>query len=178
MDNTYNDTITDTSMLYVIHENTHLMKNLLLLLTLTFLTITFCSAQKIEVEKVFGGYKYSQNGEKLSLKELGNILEKKTDSFELYKKGKSNLLFSTILNFSGGLLIGIPIGQSVSGKKANWTLAGIGTGLAIVGITIYSSANKKINKSIEIHNSKQTSTALYEFNLNATSNGLSLSLRF
>ncbi|MBR9847632.1 MAG: hypothetical protein GYB35_16715 [Algicola sp.] len=140
--------------------------------------MTFCSAQKIEVEKVFGGYKYSQNGEKLSLKELGNVLENNSKSFELYKKGKSNLLFSSILNFSGGFMIGIPIGQSISGKNADWALAGIGTGLAIVGITLSSSANKKIKKSTEIYNENQTSTVYYEFKLNSTSNGLSLSLRF
>lgn len=162
----------------MIFENTQIMKIPFLIFTIIILTTNLCNAQKIEAKKVFGGYKYSFNGDRLSLKELEEILEKNSESFKFFKKAKSNLILSSILNLSGGALIGIPIGQSLSGKDTNWVLAGIGTGLAITGLTIYSSANKKINKSIEIYNSEKIVALNYEFRINSTLNGLSLSVRF
>jgi hypothetical protein len=137
-----------------------------------------CNAQTIEIEKVFGGYKYTQNGEKLKISDLESTFKNNTKSLGLLKKAKTSYIFSSILNFSGGFLIGYPLGQSLSSKDANWTLAGIGAGLSIIGITISSRANKKVAEAVELHNSSLKSTSFYEFKVIGNQNGIGLSLNF
>lgn len=38
------------------------MKKIVLPITLAFATINLCTAQQIEIKKVFGGYRYMQEG--------------------------------------------------------------------------------------------------------------------
>ena len=66
------------------------MKKTILTLTVVLATITFCNAQKIEMEKVFGGYKYTQNGQLLKMKDLVKTMESNQQAFNLIKKAQSN----------------------------------------------------------------------------------------
>lgn len=158
------------------------MKKPLLALIFTITALTFCNAQHIKVEKVFGGYKYTQNDEYMTMTDLVNAMENNTKAFELIKKAKSNSSIATILGFAGGGLIGFPIGQSLGGRDANWALAGIGAGLVAIAIPISSSANKKTNKAVELYNASLNSSAHYqfkpEFNIITNGNGVGFSVRF
>lgn len=158
------------------------MKKITFTLTFVIATLTICNAQKIDIEKVFGGYKYTQNDELMSLGDLASAIESNTKAFELIKKGRTNRSFAAVLGFAGGGLIGWPLGTSVGGGDANWTLAGIGAGLIIIGIPISSSANKKINQAVEHYNASLNSTANHklkpEFMIIANTNGIGLSMNF
>jgi len=158
------------------------MKKITLTLTFVITTLTFCNAQKIDIEKVFGGYKYTQNDELMSLGDLASVIESNTKAFELIKKGRTNRSFAAILGFAGGGLIGWTIGTAVAGGKANWALAGVGAGLVIIGIPISSSANKKINQAVELYNASLNSTANNklkpEFKIIANTSGFGLSMNF
>jgi hypothetical protein len=125
--------------------------------------MTFCDAQKIEMEKVFGGYKFTQNGNLLTMKDLVKTMESNQQAFDLIKKAQSNTTLASIIGFAGGGLIGWPIGTAIGGGDANWTLAAIGAGLIVVGIPFSSSANKKVKRAVELYNSSLNSTSLYEF---------------
>ncbi len=158
------------------------MKKITLTLTLVLITITFCNAQKIDIEKVFGGYKYTQNDELMSIGDLASIIKSNTSAFELMNKGRTNRSLAAVLGFAGGGLIGWPLGTSLGGGDANWTLAGIGAGLVIIGIPISSSANKKINQAVELYNASLNSTSCNEFKpefkIIANVNGVGLSMNF
>lgn len=157
------------------------MKKIILTLLIVITTLTFCNAQKIDIEKVFGGYKYTQNDELISIGDLASIIESNTSAFELIKKGRTNRSLAAVLGFAGGGLIGWSIGTSVGGGDANWTLAGIGTGLVIIGIPISSRANKKINQAVELYNASFNSTSKTfkpEFKIIANSSGFGLSMNF
>ena len=158
------------------------MKKITLTLTFAITILTFCNAQKIDIEKVIGGYKYTQNDELMSIGDLASIIESNTKAFELIKKGRTNRSFAAILGFAGGGLIGWPIGTAVGGGDANWTLAGIGAGLVIIGIPISSSANKKINQAVELYNASLNSTSYNklkpEFKIIANGSGVGLSMNF
>lgn len=158
------------------------MKKSILTLVFVITTITFCNAQKIDIEKVFGGYKYTQNDELKSIGDLANIMKSNSDAFELMKKGRTNRSLSAVLGFAGGGLIGWPIGTALAGGDANWTMAGIGAGLIVIGIPISSSANKKINQAVELYNASLNGTSQNhfkpEFKIIANTNGLGLSMNF
>ncbi|WP_298498032.1 hypothetical protein [uncultured Algibacter sp.] len=158
------------------------MKNSLFTLILIVTSITFCNAQKIDIEKVFGGYKYTYNDKLISIGDLASIIETNTNAFNLIRKGRTNRSLSAVLGFAGGGLVGWPLGTSMGGGNANWTLAGIGAGLIIIAIPISSSANKKINQAVELYNASlngSTNTHFKpEFNIIANSSGLGLSVNF
>ncbi|NKI25250.1 hypothetical protein HCG49_01580 [Arenibacter sp. 6A1] len=158
------------------------MKKTILTLIFALVTITFCNAQKIEIEKVFGGYKYSQNENQMTMKDLVKTIASNQQAFDLIKKAQSNNTLASIIGFAGGGLIGWPIGTAIGGGDANWTLAGIGAGLVAIGIPISSSANKKAKQAVELYNSSLNSTSFYEFKpefkVIADGNGLGISMNF
>ena len=158
------------------------MKKALLTLILALITMTICNAQKIEMKKIFGGYQYTQNGNRMTMGKLVKTMDANSDALKFIKKAKSNNVFASILGGAGGALIGFPIGTAIGGGDANWTLAGIGAGLVAIGIPISSGANKNAKKAVELYNSSLNSTAYYEFKpefkIVANGNGIGLSMNF
>lgn len=95
------------------------------ILTILFVLglFSFCIAQKIEMKTTAMGYKFTQNGDKLSWKELLNVTESNEEAYQLIKKGKSQNIISAIIGFVGGGFIGVPLGKSLTNQDPNWTLA-------------------------------------------------------
>lgn len=158
------------------------MQKTIVILIFTLATITFCNGQKIEIEEVFAGYKFTQNGNQMTMKDLVKTMESNKQAFYLIKKAQSNETLASIIGFIGGGLIGWPIGTAIGGGDANWALAGIGVGFIAVAIPISSSANKKAKEAVELYNSSLNSTSFYkfkpEFEVIATGNGIGLSMIF
>ncbi len=158
------------------------MKKTLLTFLLALTTITICKAQKIEMKKVFGGYQYTQNGNRMTIAKLTKTMESNAEAFKFMKKAKSNHVLASILGGAGGALIGFPIGTAISGGDANWALAGIGAGLVAIGIPISSGVNKNAKKAVDLYNSDLNATSFYkikpEYKITANSNGIGLSMNF
>jgi len=158
------------------------MRKTILTLIIAMLAIIFCNAQEIEIEKTFGGYKYSQNGNQMTMNDLVRTMEPNKEAYNLIKKAQSNNTLATIIGAVGGGLIGWPIGAAIAGGDANWTLAGIGAGLIVIGIPISSSANKKAKQAVELYNSSLNPTSFYEykpeFKVIASGNGIGLTMNF
>ena len=154
----------------------------MLMITLVLATITLCNAQKIEVKKVFGGYKYMQNEKPMSMRSLVKTMEANADAYPFIKKASTNNTLVNILGGAGGALIGFPIGTSLGGGDANWALAGIGAGLIVVAIPISSSVHKNAKKAVELYNASLNETSSYhfkpKFNMIANQNGIGLSMNF
>jgi len=158
------------------------MKKIILTLTLFITALTFCNAQKIDVEKVFAGYKYTHNNELKSIGDLAKIMTSNTKAFELMKKGRTNRSISGVLGFVGGGLIGWSLSTALAGGDPNWTSAGIGAGLIAIGIPISSNANKKIKQAVELYNDSFNETSgnhfAPEFKIISNTNGFGLSMNF
>ncbi|MEP3838675.1 MAG: hypothetical protein ABJM36_13565 [Algibacter sp.] len=158
------------------------MKKYLIILVITLTCASFVNAQKIDTEKVFGGYKYTYNNELISIGDLASIIESNTDAYKLIKTGRTNRSISGVLGFVGGGLIGWPLGNALGGGEVNWTLAGIGAGLVIVAIPISSSSNKKINQAVELYNASINTTSYTtfkpEFKIISNGRGFGLAMNF
>ncbi len=159
------------------------MKRIFLILTFALVAIISCNAQKIEIKKVFGGgYLYKQNGNRITMNNLVKAMESNTEAFTLMKKAQSNTILATVIGGLGGALIGFPIGTALGGGKANWTLAGIGAGLAAISIPISAKANKNARKAVEIYNASLNTTSYHQFKpelrIVANRNGVGLAMTF
>ncbi len=127
-------------------------RKFLLIGLLSFFILNNSIAQKIEVTKVFGGYKYTQNGHDLNLPQLVDLMASNPEALKYAKKAKTNDAWATIIAGAGGILVGYPIGTALGGGKPNWTMAGIGAGLIVVGIPLSSAVNKNAKKAVELYN--------------------------
>ena len=94
-----------------------------MILILALTAVSICNAQKIEKEKVFGGFQYTQNGNLMTMGKLVKAMESNSEALKYIKKAKSNNVLNTILGGVGGALIGYPIGTAITGGDSNWTLA-------------------------------------------------------
>ncbi|MFD0860653.1 hypothetical protein ACFQ1M_00420 [Sungkyunkwania multivorans] len=158
------------------------MKRLLMTLTFAIATITLCNAQKIEMEKGFGGYKYTQNGTRLTMGQVVAAVQSNPEAYNLIKKAQSKKTTASLMSLVGGALIGWPIGASIGGGDPNWTLAGVGAGFVAVSIPIASGGNKKAKQAVELYNSSLDSASNIsfrpEFKIVANANGIGLSVNF
>lgn len=134
------------------------MKKTIFTLLLIFATSIFCYSQAIESEKVFGGYKFSQNGTILNMEDLSTQLSTHEESAKLVKQAKSQSTIASILGGAGGALVGYPIGTAIGGGEANWVVAGVGAGIIAVAIPIASGAGKKMKRAVDLHNSRINTT--------------------
>ncbi len=155
-------------------------KTIILIIGIFFINPSF--GQEIEMKLNLLGYKFVQNGQKINWKELVNATESNSEANLLIKKAKSHNTISNILAFAGGGLIGIPIGQSMSDREPNWTLAYIGGGIAVIGIPFTFSALNKANKGVDKYNLSLKSASSFEFKpefeIIANVNGIGLSMNF
>ena len=101
------------------HKTIKPMRKIFLTVIFTTLLFNLSNAQEIEMKINLMGYKFIQQGEKLSWKELLNATTSNKEAYQLIKKAKSQNTFSTITSIIGGVLIGIPIGQSGTDKDPN-----------------------------------------------------------
>jgi len=158
------------------------MNKTILTITFTLITIAFCNAQKIEIEKVFGGYKYYQNEKRMTFGDLARTMESNAKALKLIKKAQGNNTLSSIFGFAGGALFGWPIGTELGGGNPNWTIAGIGVGVMAIGIPLSSGANKNAREAIELYNSSLEPSSYRgfkpQFNLLSNSSGFGISMSF
>lgn len=140
------------------------MKKLFFVMTFAF-AISSISAQRIEMEKGFGGYKYTQDGNRLTMGALVKTMESNPEAHVLIKKAKGNNVFASILGGAGGFLIGYPLGTAIGGGDPNWVMAGIGAGLVIISIPISSGATKNARKAVDLYNASLPETSFYETKL-------------
>jgi len=138
------------------------------------------SSDSIVSEKTGLGYRYYSNGQKLTGFELVEKLKTNDQSWEKYNQAKGISLIANIFAASGGALIGWPIGTAIGGGDPNWVLAGVGAGLAVIGITIATGADKKIKQAVEIYNQGVgvSSMRVKEIRVGMTSGGFGLCVRF
>ncbi|MBZ9629150.1 hypothetical protein LB465_00050 [Salegentibacter sp. LM13S] len=157
------------------------MKTLSLLFFL-LLGINSLSAQEIQSEKVFLGYKFTMNNKTLDFKGMQKLMIADTEATRLIKKARKNNTISTILGSVGGSFVGIPIGAAVANGDAPWVLAGVGAAFIGVAIPISIKANNQALQAAErinqVNSSQPNPLLPVTFKLTGNQQGLGLALSF
>ena len=155
------------------------MKNLVGILLFTLLTVSIMNAQKIEMNKVFGGYEFKQNDKTLLLKDMKEIMKENNEALALIQSAKTNQTWALVLGTAGGALVGFPIGTAIGGGDPEWALAGAGAALIVATIPIVKGFNRKTKKAVELYNAGLSTTS-YQFQptfnlkINGTNFGISM----
>ncbi len=137
----------------------------------------------ISMQKLFSGYAFYQNGERLNTNQLSDVLMSHPEAYEKYKDANSLGLAAGVLSYAGGFLIGWPIGTTLGGGEANWNLALIGAGLFTVSLPLSNGSNKRTLQAIDIFNnqplpSSPSNTKPNRLNVSIQGNGAGFVLHF
>lgn len=127
------------------------------------------------------GYGYMYNNRVLDLGSLETILSSNTAAYEMLRKAKSSSVIISILSYTGGFLIGYPLGTMLRGDNPNWTMALIGCGLIAIDLPIVASAEKKLLNAVKIYNSgiyREPISQKMNLKFGLNQNGLALVLKF
>lgn len=138
------------------------------------------TVQEISYDKIFGGYKYSQNGMPISIKQMSGIMNDNPEASAYITKAKTNYGAAMVFNYAGGFLIGWPIGTAIGGGDPEWGMAAIGGGLVLLGIPFIKAANTNTIKAIDIYNANNGSMTArtYSLSFGLNSGGVGISLKF
>lgn len=157
------------------------MRKLVVAIVILLVTAVQVNAQKIEMNKVRGGFTFTQDGKNLSLDEVQEIMKSNQEAYDMMQSAKSNKTWGMVLGTAGGALVGFPIGTAIGGGDPEWALAGAGAVLIVAAIPIVKGYNKKTTKAVELYNAGLSSTSYrFEptFNLNLKGNGIGISMSF
>ncbi len=138
-------------------------------------------AQTIASKKVFTGYKFYQNGNKMTTGELYRAMVPESQSAAIMQKSKSNNGIAQILAGVGAFGVGLPIGSSIAGGDPNWTFAIAGGALIVVSIPISAKAGKQAKEAVDLHNASLGNSSAHfkpDFFIVSNKNGLGLSMNF
>ena len=137
------------------------------------------NTNKIETRKVFGGYKFTQNGAKVNLNQLLFTMQSTPDAYRHIQKAKSSKTFVNVFGAAGGFCVGWTVGTLIDGGGVNWTMLGIGAGCLTAMIPFASSTNKNALIAIDKYNNRNVSTInAIDMQLGFTGNGVGLVVRF
>ncbi len=159
------------------------MKRVTFTLVVIFLISAIAFSQEgqaISYEKAFGGYKYTQNGVPLTIKQMAGLMNGDQEAMVYINKAKTNYGAAMVFNFAGGFCIGWPLGTALGGGDPEWAMAAIGGGLLLLGIPFVKATNTNAIKAVDIYNSGNGSLAArtYTLNFGFTNSGVGMTLRF
>ncbi len=145
-----------------------------------FLNVSFVFGQTKSDTILIKRNTFLQYNHRLTPKDLFEIAETNPDANKETQKAKWNHFFGVIFAYSGGALIGFPIGTALGGGDPIWAMAGVGVGLVLVAIPFSIAYNKHIKKAVRIYNNglKKIGINKIDYNIGITRNGLGVKMRF
>lgn len=143
--------------------------------------LSLCSgvsfAQKIEIYKTFGGFRFERDSVAISAKMVLEAMKENQLAYMEFKKAKTNLDVASVLGFAGGLLIGLPIGTAIAGGEPEWALAAGGAGLILASLPFTSAFKQHALGALDTYNAG-LSAGRVKFNFYLAGTGGGLVVRF
>ncbi len=161
------------------------MRKIAFILAFLAISMSFTFGQTasdtISLVKGPGGMRFYKDWHEITMNQLIMKIKPNDKAYQLLNSARSSYTWGSILAYSGGFLIGYPIGAAISGKKPVWAMAGIGAGLVLLSIPIYRNYIKKTEQAIDTYNRGLQTTSFWdknELNFSFTENGIGVTLNF
>lgn len=159
-------------------------KSIIFIFCLTICISVFSQTNKdsIQMIKVGNNYRCEQNGHILNLRQLTGIMKTDKEATAHLKLAKLSNDISVLLGFTGGVLIGYPIGSYIAGKGVNLSMFAVGIGFLIVDIPLNIATKRNLTRAINRYNSSISGTGLInkacDLHMGITQNGIGITLKF
>lgn len=137
------------------------------------------TSDSLFVAKNFWGYKFYQKDARLNFNQLPYVMEENSEAFNLISHAKSNNTISSIISGAGGFLVGWQLVTAAIGGDPNWVLAGVGGGLIVISIPIFSKSYRQSIEAVKMYNEGLAmSNHRLNFNIGASRNGIGIMIRY
>lgn len=141
------------------------------------------NSDSISIVKVFGGHKFEKSGIELTMNQISGIVDANPDARRQMRLADTDEVFSCIFCYTGGFCIGWALGEAITGRANASTayLAGIGVGVAAIGIGFSSLADGHVVKAANIYNmhlGDQSTNEGADLSFGFTPGGIGLTLSF
>lgn len=114
-------------------------------------------AQEIKMYKSFGGVVFEMDTLTLSMKQTMSILNaRNVAAYQEFKKAKTRLNVSSVMGFTGGVLVVVPVVTAIAGGEPEWAIAAGGAALMIGSIPLYRSFRGRALHALDIYNGHPT----------------------
>lgn len=154
------------------------MKTIYLLLCLSLAT----SAMSQDTGEIYLTKKgFVQNDALLTMQQVLSTMESNPTAHAQMKSANGTNGFLMVLSYTGGALVGYPLGTAIAGGEPEWALAGIGAGLILLSLPIQKSFKKKANSALDTFYGRESAMRKCfkpQLQLASTKNGTGLVLRF
>jgi len=124
---------------------------LLLVSTLLFV-VSSAFSQRLQVYRTFGGVQFQFDANTVSIKQVLEIVYDNKAAYAELRKAKKNYSVAGVLGFTGGVLIGLPLGTAILGGKPEWILAGVGGAFAIASIPLSRAFRSHAQEAVDLYN--------------------------
>lgn len=151
------------------------------ILILSSVDLNAQNSNELIIKDSLRGFPLKQNGKVLTVAHLTKIFADNPNAREEFKAAKVNNDFGMVLGFTGGFLIGWPLGQAIGGGEPIWAMAGVGAGLLILSIPLGSAFKKRTLNAVDIYNNglaEITEKEKVSFHLENTSSGIGIIMKF
>lgn len=132
------------------------MKKITVVLLLLISAFTLYAQDRTEIKmyKTFGGARFEMDTLVLSPKQVLEIVKVEPLAYEKFKKAKANYNAAGVLGFTGGLLVGIPLGTAIGGGDPEWGMAIAGGVLILGSLSLNNVFKSHAFEAIELYNGK------------------------
>lgn len=156
------------------------MRFYIFFLLLFGLSTAFAQTQSdsIYVAKGFLGYKFYHQDARVNMNTLPILMEDNSEALNLALKARKNSILASIVSGTGGFLIGWQLGAAIVGGEPNWTMVGVGGGLIVVSIPVFSRANKQFLEGIDLYNAGLGKSSRLKLDMGLLQNGLGIKLSY
>jgi len=153
---------------------------LCVLVVLSYNVFGQTTSDSLTIQTIPGGCKVYQENRQLTLSQLAIAVQTNDIAYQQVKKAQSNNTISSILGGIGGFMIGYPLGTALGGGQPNWTMFGIGAGIAVISIPISIKCVKQVKSSVDIYNGglRKINQPTTEFKLGMSGNGMAITMTF
>lgn len=185
------------------------MKKVLLSLFFVFIMIQYLNSKNLCIdnwncrnsrnenslnqEKVLPGYSdsivrqkkmktwyYAYQGKIIDNKELKQILSQNIQASKKFNQSRKTGFISSVLAIGAGLFIAVPVESLMEGRKADWSQAAFGLGVALVAFPIAIISDHQKDQSVNIYNHlvNKRLTLHKSIKIALTNSGLAICLKF
>jgi hypothetical protein len=156
------------------------MKKVIFTLAIIFVTMFQVHSQIQNDTLSINNNQFELNGKVIMYNQVFALMNGNPEALSAMQRIKSNNFASSIFAYSGGFLIGYPLGQAIGGGKPQWELAGIGAGLVLLAIPFSVAAHNNARIAVRLYNAKviQTASVRTKIDIGLTNNGLGIRFSF
>jgi len=136
------------------------MKNILMLLFFTLALFQSGLCQEIKAYKTFGGVRFEMDTVTLGINQVLDIMKENPEAYSELRRAKSNYTAAGVMGFTGGVLIGLPIGSLIAGGSPEWGLAAGGAVLILTSLHFTHAYRGRTMQALDLYNAKYKSSRI------------------